>query len=258
MTIRRFAASAATLAMLFSANAALAQVSESGMGKVLPVEIYVCSFNDGQDAGDLDKAVEGWTEYMDDQDTNNYSAWTLTPFMFGAEQDFDFLWMGAYTDGNAMGAGIQSWLTEGGEQREAFDKVATCNAHVMLGSAMYKAPSDQQTPASGVITMMDCKLNEGSRYSDIKGAELKWSKYLTENDSAAGYWHWFPTFGGGDADFDYKVVSAYRDFNELGADFEHNANGGGRDTSREIFGDIDECDDRRVYIANSRRNAQLR
>ena len=80
---------------------------------------------------------------------------------------------------------------------------------------------------------------------------------MNEAGSTAGTWHWFPAFGGGDAEYDYKVVNAYENFSELGKDWQHNANGGGREASADIFGDLDECDDARVYLAKSRRAAQI-
>jgi len=258
MKNRPIAASLAAMAAMSIAYPAFSQVSEDGMGKVLPVEIETCNYNDGQDASDLDKVINRWSEFMDDNGIDNYAAWTLTPYFHTSEQDFDFIWLGAYADGNAMGAGINTWLTKGGDLQEDFEEVATCDAHIMLSSAMYKEPASATTPASGIFTMMDCKLNEGSRYSDIKAAELKWAAHLTSSGSAAGYWHWFPTYGGGDSEFDYKVVFGYTDFVEVGSAFEHFANGGGRDVSRGIFGDLDECDDARAYVATSQRAATLR
>jgi len=248
----------ATVVTLLLAGPALAQVSEDGMGKVLPVEIYACTYNDGRDRADLDKVTRRWSSFMDDNGVDNYVAWILTPYHYTPSQEFDFLWLGAYEDGNAMGSVTNTWLTKGGDLQDAYDKVADCGAHVMLSSAMYKAPASTVTPTSGIITMMDCKLNEGHRYTDIKAAEIKWAEYMSSNGSKAGYWHWFPAFGGGDAEFDYKVVFAYADYMELGADFEHQANGGGREASRDVFGDIDECDDPRVYLSTVQRAAQIR
>ena len=258
MKIYRGAASAVAVFALLFTGTTLAQVSADGMGKVIPVEMFVCNYNNGQDEGDLDKAIDRWTEFMDENGTDNYAAWKLTSYFYGADQAFDFIWMGAYSDGNAMGAGTDTWLRDGGDIAEAFDKVADCGAHVMLSSAMYKSPANNETPASGLITMMNCKLNKGRRYADVKKAELKWAEYLTSNGSTAGYWHWFPTYGGGNSDFDYKIVFAYNNFTELGADFERAANGGGREASEEIFANVDECDDPRIYLAKSIRTAQLR
>jgi hypothetical protein len=241
-----------------SVSGANAQVSEDGMGKVLPVELFACSFNDGQDADDLESVIRRWTRFMDEKNITSYAAWTLTPVYYSPAQEFDMIWMGAWTDGNAMGSGSDTWMSEGTDIAEAFAEVVDCGAHVGLASAMYKSPPNNETPRSSIITMMDCELNEGKRYSDIRAAEIKWAKYLADSGSTAGYWHWFPTYGGGDAEYDYKVVFAYSSFGELGADWERGANGGGREAAAEIFGDIDECDDARVYAAQSRRAAQLR
>ncbi|HNP35001.1 MAG TPA: hypothetical protein PKK10_04030 [Woeseiaceae bacterium] len=253
----KFVVCTAFAGLLLAAGPGFAQVSAKGMGKVLPVEIYACSYKDGKGSADLDKVVERWNKYADDRDTNDYAAWLLTPFFFGTEQDFDVLWLGAYKDGHAMGKGLQDWISNGGELNAAFGEVVDCNAHVAYSSAMYKAPPSG-TPASGIITMMNCELNEGHKYADIKAAELKWADHLVKTKSKAAYYHWMPMFGGGDAGFDYKVIFSYSDFGEIGSQFEAIANGGGRELSREIFGDIDECDDARVYVAKSIRAAKIR
>lgn len=228
------------------------------MGKVIPVELYACKLNDGQNMDGLERVIADWTEYMDDQGIQNYAAWTLMPFFYGQEQEFDFIWMGAFADGNAMGDGFQKWVTEGGKVAEDFNKVSSCFAHVLLASAQYKSPPRNETPESSIITMMDCEMNEGSDYDDVRDAELEWAEYTTEQGSQAGTWHWMPSYGGGDAEFDYKVVQAFPDFNEFGKDWEGFANGGGRGASMDIFDDVDECDDPRAYLATSRRSAQLR
>lgn len=257
MIRRLILAGTALLAAFALAGTANAQVSADGMGKVLPVELFACSYREGRDSSDLNDVIERWNAYADDNDVDDYAAWVLTKQFYTPTQEFDLIWMGAYSDFNAMGTGMDMYGESGGEIGAAFAEVIDCPAHVMLSSAMYKAPTDG-TPESGVITMMDCELNEGSRYSDIKGAELKWAEHITANGDTSGYWHWFPTFGGGDSEFDYKVVSAFTNYAELGSAMEYFANGGGRAVSMGTFDDIDECDDPRVYDARSVRSAQLR
>jgi len=245
---------------LLGASSAMAQVSEDGMGKVIPTELFVCNFRDRQDEGDLDGVITRWSNYMDERGIDNYAAWTLTPYHYEADPNLvDVIWMGAYKDGNAMGAGVDQWFAEGGDIADGFDEVLDCNAHTGFASAMYKSPPNNATPGSSIITMMNCKLQEGRRYSDVKAAEIKWAEYMTSTGSTAGTWHWFPTYGGvGGGDFDYKVVSGYSNYSELGADWERNANGGGREAGIELFSGVDDCDTARVYVATSRRAAQLR
>lgn len=243
---------------LLASGPGLAQVSNDSMGKVLPVELYACTYIDGQGRADLNKVIDRWSEYADDNDIDDYAAWILTPFFYGAEQDFDVIWLGAYKDGNAMGKSLDNWISQGGEMQAAFNTVVDCGAHLAFSSAMYKAPADNATPTTGFISIMDCKLNEGQRYEAIQAAEVKWAEHLTRSGSKAGYYHWTPMWGGGDAEFDYKVVTAQPSFADIGADFERFFNGDGRDMSLENFGDIDECDDARVYVVESIREAQIR
>jgi hypothetical protein len=235
-----------------------AQVSKDGMGKMVPVELYVCEFVEGKGEADLEPVIAQWSEFMDGQKIRDYAAWLLYPYYHGIDQSFDFVWMGAYKDGKAMGRGGHAWVTEGGPVAAAFDEVVHCPVHVGLTSAMYQSPPGNETPGSAILTMSDCTMNEGTRYSDVRAAELKWAAYLQEKGSESGTYHWFPDFGGGDQDFDYKIVNAYEDMQALGESWEMLANGGGRQQSNEIFDDIDECDDARVYVARSIRSAQLR
>ncbi|MDP5052310.1 MAG: hypothetical protein NWP69_00855 [Congregibacter sp.] len=244
--------------LVFSAQATFAQVTEDGMGKIVPVEMFVCNFVEGKGQADLDVVVKQWSDFMDDKKIRNYAAWQLTPYYYGGEQDFDMIWMGASSDGNAMGNATHEYVMNGGEIAAGFEEVIQCRAHVGLSSAMYQAPPDNSTPSSSVMTMSDCKMEKGTRYSDVRAAEVEWAAYRKDNGSKAGMWHWYPSFGGGDQDLDYKIVYAYPSFKELGSDWELIANGGGRVKSDDIFGDLDECDDARVYVARSIREAQLR
>ena len=255
--LHRIAAMTAA-ATLFASPATYAQVSEDGMGKIIPVELWVCTFNEGKGLEDLEAVNAQWNAFMDDQRLKDYGAWLLMPYYQGTNQDFDVIWMGAAKDGNAMGEGAHAWITEGGEVAAAFEEVMDCPVHVGLSSAMYKEPPRNDTPQDSIMTMSDCKMNEGTRYSDVRKAELEWAAYREDQGSEAGTWHWFPVYGGGDQDYDYKIMTAYPNFKEVGADWEQVANGGGRAKSQAIFGDLDECDDERVYVARNIRSVNLR
>lgn len=243
---------------IFAAPGGMAQVTEDGMGKMVPVELYVCEFVDGKGDADLDAVVAQWNEFMDDQKIRDYAAWLLYPYYHGTDQAFDFVWMGAYKDGNAMGRGGHAWITEGGPVSQAFDEVVHCPVHVGLASAMYKSPPGNATPGSSILTMSDCTMDEGTRYSDVRSAEIEWAAYLEERGAENGTWHWFPDFGGGDQDFDYKIVNSYENMKALGEGWEMVANGGGRAKSGDIFDGLDECNDARVYVGKSIRSSQLR
>ena len=74
----------------------------------------------------------------------------------------------------------------------------------------------------------------------------------------AGVWHWYPTYGGGKEDFDFKWLESFKNLADFGADYERYGNGEGFRTYQELLGDQISCDSSRVYLAKSRRFLQLR
>ena len=225
--------------------------------KVVPVEIWACSYRDGQGPGDLDDVVEGWSEYMDDNDIDNYAAWTLTKWAYGPDQAFDFLWLGAWSDGNAMGTGLDMFSDTGMEHFDGFMRVSDCQAHVVAGSLNYKATEDG-TPQNALITFANCTVNDGASYAEVAQATREWSSLLTESGSQASVFHWFPAYGGGGDSPGFQSVVAYPDFTSMGADFERLTNGEMFRQQGALFNDIVDCDVRRIYNAQVRRSAQLR
>ncbi len=242
-------------------GSALAQDDEPALvlaSKIVPVDILACSYNDGQGPADMDRAVAGWTAYMDDKGIDTYAAWTLEKYYTGPDQGFDFLWLGAWTDGNAMGSGTDLWLSTGGEHIANFARVADCATHVSAASINYKLP-EGGTPANSVLTFSNCNISEGQSYAAIARGTEAWVDVLTKSGSNAAIYHWFPVYGGGGENRpDYQLVTAYENYTELGADFERFTNGELFRQSNALLADLVDCDVTRVYNATSRRAAQIR
>jgi len=247
--------STAALLMLVGAGPALAQ--DDGM-RVIPVELYAYSYNDRKDSGDLDKVIDKWNAYMDKNGFDTYAAWTLTPDYFGPDQDFDVIWLGAATNAVAMGEGHDAWLADSDGIADEFADVLTCNAHSNYASVNHKALPPGDMPAHSVITFSDCNYKDGATFSAVDAAMDDWSQYLADAGSTAGIFHWYPVWGGGDEDFDFKWLEVYANHAELGAGYERMGNGGGYMTSGRLFGHLLKCDSARVYNAQYRRSADLR
>jgi len=176
----------------------------------------------------------------------------------GPDQDFDFAWLGAWKDGNAMGAGWGDYLANAGEVQAGFDAVATCQAANNFGSVRHKAPSEG-TPSDGVMVFSDCKLSEGVS-SSMHAANMKrWVAVLDEAGIDAGIFHWYPIFGGGgESPFDYKSVTTFADYKAFGNMYQTMTNGGLYMKRNAIFGDSVSCDVGRVYNSKNHRYVELR
>ena len=66
MDVPGFRARVAAFACLLAGGAAFGQVTAEGMGKVVPVHLYTCSYNDGQGPAELERVITRWSKYADD------------------------------------------------------------------------------------------------------------------------------------------------------------------------------------------------
>lgn len=227
------------------------------VSKIVPAEVWTCSYNDGQGPPELDAAVDAWTAYMDANNIDDYAAWTLTRHYFSEEQDFDFIWLGAWSDGNAMGRDTDVWMTSGDDISNNFNRVANCNNHINAGSIAYKLPHGDAAD-SAVLTFSNCRIEDGANYAQIVNATKAWSDALTDAGSRSAIYHWFPIYGGGNPDSDFVWLNAYPDFTQLGADYQRLTNGEMFRQRNALFDGLMDCDITRVYNAKTRRAAQIR
>lgn len=245
----------AGLLLVVGSGAVLAE--DDGM-LVIPVELFACTYNDGMGSEDLDKVIAKWNAWADKSGIDDYSAWTLTPYYYGPEQEFDVIWLGAGKDAVALGRAQDAYLATNDGLVAAFDEVLSCDAHANMASINFKAPPEGATPANSVLTFSDCSYEDDATFDALGEAMGKWSQHMSDGGSNAGVWHWYPVYGGGGEEFDFKWIEAFENFADLGADYESFGNARGFETYREVLSDLVSCDSSRAYLAQSRRFVQLR
>ena len=237
-------------AMLFG-NAAFADNHEGPT--FAPVEIYACNFLKGKSMDDLDKVTTKWNAWMDENDNNNYSAVTFTPQFNDPELAFDVGWLGAWPDGKAMGEGMHEQLNEGKDVIAEFYQVVECGVHAGFAAVTINAPS-APPGETGVLVFSDCSMAEGKKPADSSSALRAWAEYLQGNGIDGPIWTLWPAYGGGDTDYDFKLVTAHKDYQAFGAAFDQITNGGGYRKAAEIFDGVVDCDTARVYDTRLRRS----
>lgn len=234
-----------TLLSLFLIQVTLAQDDTASGPRFSPVDIFACNFNDGKTQADLDKAVAGWNKWMDESDAAPYEAWTYTAYYNSPDYAFDIAWIGAWPDGNAMGAGTDHWLAKGGEEAKSLLKVLTCEVHSNFASTQIKAGASENGKHA-VLGFSDCTMKEGASFANMMSGVKAFSSYMSEQGSVASQWIFFPVYGA-DADYDFKMVEAYPNYSQLGADYERYGNGGGYIKSAEMLNEHFECGTTRIY-----------
>jgi hypothetical protein len=243
--------------ILLLAGSCIAVAQDDGM-LIIPVELFACTYNDGKGPGDLDKVIARWNKWADKQGVDDYAAWTLTPYYFGPEQEFDVIWLGAGKDAVALGKAQDSYMGETDGLHAAFNEVISCNAHSNFASINFKAAPKGKAPKNSVITFSDCNFKDGATFEALGSAMGQWSQHLSDGGSEAGIFHWYQAYGGGKEELDFKWLEVHKNFAALGADYERYGNGRGFETRRSLLGHLISCDSRRAYVAQSRRFVQLR
>jgi len=135
-----------------------------------------------------------------------------------------------------------------------FDSVTPCNAHSMFAAVNVKKPPERGDPSSVVISFSDCSVGDGkSMADDVFPALNAWGEFRSSHGSTAGMWVFFPVYGGGGEEYDFKAVTSNSNHAAAGADFDNYDPA----KAREIFprGMLD-CDSSRSYIATNRRMAE--
>ncbi|MDX1500305.1 MAG: hypothetical protein R3176_10425 [Woeseiaceae bacterium] len=251
---KRWIAPAAGALVLYCGAVLAAEHEAEGaaMEPATPLELFACSYVEGKGPADLDRVITRWNRWADNQGLDDYTAWTLVPYYSGPEQDFDVLWIGGSETAAALGRAQDTWLRTGSEVQALFNQVVDCNAHVNMAVLQYKAPPERANPANVVVSFSDCDMADGKGFGDVAGPLAEWAAYRADHGSTAGMWVMFPAYGGGDADFDFKFVTAYQNLEDQGVDWDQYAAAGWQ-KAEELFAGNLRCDESRVYIATNRR-----
>ena len=254
MNLRKTAALTAASMLIFHAPV-WADNHEANGPQFNMIHVRTCNFNDGQGFGDFDRVVRDWNRWADRQDVNDYLAFAMTPNFHGPDT-FDLGWIGMASSAESLGAALDLYAADGGDIASDFADVVTCDTHGMFASSVVKAASDSQPPDNVVIVFRDCKIADGVTFEQLGDAQAQWGAFMTENGYPQGEWMWWPVFGGGAVEFDYKLVQGFPNHAAVGKLLEMYGNGGGWRTHNELLGDKVQCDDGRVYDGRVQRRME--
>ena len=243
----RIAVTGLLAAAVFSSFAVQAQEQ----ARAQPVEMYVCSWQEGKGPGDLKKVTDKFSNWAD-KNGPGYNAWTITPnFRSIPDGDgFDIGWIGSWADHKEMGSTLDNWATGGGDLQEAFNDVIDCsNSHVLMASVAVNAPDGP--PDDGLVMFSSCKVDEDSNHEAAFAAHKKAAGAMREKGmNASGSWLFYPSLGpGGESKFDYYLVATWPNYAALSQTFEAFHNKGGWKARQQAFKGVVSCDTPRLYDA---------
>ena len=253
--MKRLLLSIISFGLVFFASLGVALADEhEGPAPANPVEIFACKFNDGMGPADLDAPTARFNAWADKRNWTEYTAWTLMKYYAGESQDFDILWLGFTDTAQTLGRLQDQWLAEGTKVQAAFDEVTTCEGHANYASLTIKQPPEREQTDNLVVSFSDCNIADGMRFGDVMPSLQEWAKYREGHGSKGGIWVFFPAYGQGGEEFDFKILTAYENLEDQGADWDQYSAEGWQ-KAEELFAGKLSCDASRVYLATNRRRA---
>ncbi len=214
------------------------------------VETFTCQFLEGKSMADLEKAIDKFNRWADENDGDDYGVYILQPDFTSAGIEFDYGWLGGASSAKSYGKLKDEWLKSGGDIAEDFDEVSDCSSHTAFTVINTKAPADWENWTSGPTRFSDCKMADGLRVEEATDILRKWGEYQTSQGHTGGHWMFFPHYGEDPkAEYDFKLVMTDASYTELGERVDRFwADGGANEKARKLaFGRMT-CDTPRVYL----------
>jgi len=240
------AASTAACTLLMGTSVTFAQ---DGPPQFRPIEMWTCSYAGRNDRDDLDSVYEGIVESAGDE---AYAAWHLDPYFAGSRaNDFDFFYLGAWEDGTTMGRDLTNYLANATDVGEAWDEALDCVAHMFASNRIQANPATDDGTGNFILTVSDCNVAHDSNPAQAIGALQRFNAYRVANGSTVGTFAWFPVYGDGEAEFDFKLAQAYADFQALGDAFQWSVDNQAYNVSDAMTQGVVDCDEARVYTGTT-------
>ena len=222
---------------------------EEGPPNFVPVELNVCSYEDRKDQDDFDDALKMMTDWMEENDSEPYAAFRLFP-AYAGDQEFDFVYFGGWPNGSAMGRDLRDYWATAEDAQEAWDEAVDCNSSEMFASINLKSP-ESAADDDFMLSVSDCNVAEGRRSDDALDAIREWGAYRDVNGSPGGTWAWFPIYGDGNADFDFKLLNSHAGPEGFGNFWQWIVDRAAYDVQGGLLEGLLDCDVARMYVGET-------
>ena len=241
----------AGLATILAGMGTATAQDDSGPRQFAPVEVFACNYNNRRDQDDFDEALALLEAGSNAEGAEPYAAFRLLPMFYGTDQEFDFIYVGVWPDGSTMGRDYDNYFETGQDTIDAWNDAVTCDVVVMFASVMVKAPPDGGPDDNFMLTISDCEISDGQEGGDMLGALEAYGQFRSDNGSPGGTYAWFPAYGGGDAEYDFKLVNGHANAEAFGNHFQWFGENQAYLKMAELTGHLVSCDEARVYTGET-------
>lgn len=245
--MKKLLALAAVAAGMLFTGIGVTFAQDDGVPQFRPIEMWVCTYRDRKDQSDFDNVLEELVRVSAD---DAYAAYRLFPNFVSPDQDFDFIYLGVWESGVTMGRNMAHYAAVADDVEEAWNDTVDCPASLMYASLMIQPPTGDGGE-SFVLTVSDCEVGHDQSNGQAIGALERFNDYRVANGSTVGTFAWFPVYGGGDVDFNFKLAQAYSGPEHFGNSFQWFVDNQAYLVQQSMLEGVVSCDVPRVYIGET-------
>ena len=212
----------------------------SKMPAPIPVEFWICEYNEGKSASDLEPVIKEWKKTMGKG--REYEAWMLTPAYSSQNLNNGVVFTGWWPNFASMGAEVEYLMEKVNPKMDPkWSEVITCDTHAE-GTAIQMRDGMDTTLESGMMTYQNCSLREGKTVAELMQANMQMNAFMDKagvDSISAGII--FPGVGAPNG-FDFTMTFWSPGMKKLGETFSKASKAGFAQVSQKLFGDLTECD----------------
>ena len=212
----------------------------SQMPAPIPVEFWICEYNEGKSASDLEPVIKEWKKTMGKG--REYESWMLTPAYSSQNLNNGVIFTGWWPDFASMGAEVEYVMEKVNPKMDPkWLEVITCDTHAE-GTAIQMRDGMDTNLESGMMTYQNCSLREGKTVAELMQANMQMNEFMDKagvDSISAGII--FPGVGAPNG-FDYTMTFWSPGMKKLGETFSKASKAGFAQVSQKLFGDLQDCD----------------
>ena len=205
--------------------------SYTDLWEFYPWEITDCNFQEGKTGEDYAEVMKLFNAHLDNLGVTAYEAITMEPYYYGSEHRHFLRWVSYWLSGEDLGNYSVKWTgswgtPEGAKVLVPYGETVVYDNHMGWSVALVRKPKTQKVTDNSIIVMQDCRFTEKpTSMEEVRKAVNALVSEMDNRKYENGVWIMFPSWGYTNSDYDFKLLTRYDSFAELGVAWEMYAPG---------------------------------
>lgn len=247
----------------FGASNAFALGAYSKLWEFFPMETAGCNLQDGKTMQDYAEVMKLFNAQLDRLGAKNSEAINFEPYYYDGDHKYSLYYWNYWPNGAEMGDYSRKWTgswqvdptPEGLGVIAPYGDIVICPDHQNWSVAMVRKPKTQKATKKSMIVIQEGKFTKKpTTMEQLRKAVNDLVREMDKRKYENGVWIQFPAWANIERDYDFRLITRYDSFVELGVAWEMYAPGTeAHEAIEKIIGDVFSSEVREVGFVTVRR-----